>query len=113
VDRRAPLSELHAEANRLIQGGPRAFTALLHRLRGYPIVINEWASWCPNCVFEFPAFQRMATKYGSRVAFVGVDVEADDDQAAAFLRKFPVTYPSYVDPDQSVARSLEASGGYP
>jgi cytochrome c biogenesis protein CcmG, thiol:disulfide interchange protein DsbE len=60
-----------------------------------------------------PAFQRMAVKYGRRVAFVGVDVEDHHDAAAAFLHDFPVTYPSYIDPDQSIARSLEASGLYP
>lgn len=107
------LDELHVRANRLLPGGPQAFTALLVSLRGYPVVVNEWASWCSNCSFESPDFQRMAAKYGTRVAFVGVDVEDHHDAAAAFLRDFPVTYPSYVDPHQSIARSLEASGLYP
>ena len=55
----------------------------------------------------------MAAKYGNRVAFIGVNVEDDHDSAVAFLRKFPVTYPSYVDPHQDITRSLEASGLYP
>lgn len=107
------LAELHVRANQLLSGGPKAFSALLVSLRGYPVVVNEWASWCTNCSYESPQFQRMAAKYGTRVAFVGVDVEDHHDAAAAFLRDFPVTYPSYTDPDQSIARSLEASGLYP
>jgi cytochrome c biogenesis protein CcmG/thiol:disulfide interchange protein DsbE len=108
-----PLAELHKQANRLLPSNPRAFRALLATLRGYPVVVNEWASWCTNCEFEAPDFQRMAVKYGARVAFIGLDVDDAHGAAAAFLHRFPVTYPSYVDPRQSVARSLLASGYYP
>jgi len=107
------LAALHAEADQLIGGGPKAFKALLAGLRGYPVVINEWASWCTNCVFESPAFQRAAVRYGTRVAFIGVDVEDAHDSATAFLHRFPVSYPSYVDHGQAIARSMEASGYYP
>ncbi|MDQ6750710.1 MAG: hypothetical protein M3Z33_08175, partial [Actinomycetota bacterium] len=55
----------------------------------------------------------MAAKYGARIAFVGVNVEDHDDQASAFRRRFPVTYPSYVEPDQSTARAIQASGARP
>ena len=106
-----PLARLHADANRLIRGGPRAFAGLVRSVRGYPIVINEWASWCSNCVFEFPAFQRMAAKYGARVAFVGVNVEDNNGEASAFLRRFPVTYPRYFDPGQNIATATEAVEG--
>jgi len=109
----APLAALHAEPDRLLGGGTGAFKSLLVNLRGYPVVVNEWASWCADCVSEFPAFQRAAVAYGRRVAFVGVDVEDRRSAAGAFLRRFPVTYPSYVDPDQRIAQMIEASGLYP
>jgi len=109
----APLAALHAEPNRLLDGGVSGFRSLLASLRGYPVVVNEWASWCTDCVAEFPAFQRAAVTYGRRVAFVGVDVEDDSSKAVAFLHRFPVTYPSYVDPEQRIAQMIEASGLYP
>jgi thiol-disulfide isomerase/thioredoxin len=108
-----PLANLHSEPNRLLAGGVSGFKSLLARLRGYPVVVNEWASWCTDCVSEFPAFQRAAVAYGRRVAFVGVDVEDEQSRAAAFLRRFPLTYPSYVDPNQRIAQMIEASGLYP
>lgn len=108
-----PLAALHAQAGQLVGGGPAAFKALLVSLKGHPVVVNKWASWCGPCQFEFPAFQRAAVSYGNRVAFVGLDSNDFNEKAASFLRKFPVTYPSYVDPHEDIARSLEAFGYFP
>ncbi len=108
-----PLAALHAQAGKLLHGGPAAFKARLAGLRGYPVVINKWASWCGPCQTEFPAFQRASVSYGKRVAFVGLNGKDHDQAAAAFLRRFPVSYPSYVDPQESIARTLQAATYYP
>lgn len=108
-----PLASLHAQANELLNGGPRAFRARLTGLRGYPVVVNKWASWCGPCQTEFPAFQRAAVKYGRQVAFVGLDGKDGNSSAAAFLGHFPVSYPSYVDPKESIARTIAAATYYP
>jgi thiol-disulfide isomerase/thioredoxin len=107
------LTSLHAQANRLLGGGATAFKALLGRLRGYPVVVNKWASWCGPCQSEFPVFQRVAVTFGRRVAFVGLDGKDHDGAAAAFLRRFPVSYPSYVDPQEGIARTIQAATYYP
>ena len=107
------LASLHGQANKLLSGGPSAFAARLHGLRGYPVVVNKWASWCGPCQTEFPAFQRAAVRYGRQVAFVGIDGKDSDGSAAAFLRRFPVSYPSYVDPSESLARTIQAEIYYP
>jgi cytochrome c biogenesis protein CcmG, thiol:disulfide interchange protein DsbE len=108
-----PLASLHSQANQLLGGGSAAFKARLASLRGYPVVVNKWASWCGPCQTEFPAFQRASVILGRQVAFVGVDGKDHNQAAAAFLRKFPVTYPSYVDPQESIARAIEAATYYP
>ncbi len=108
-----PLAALHARANQLLPGGPTAFKALLSGLRGYPVVVNKWASWCGPCQSEFPAYQRASVVFGRKVAFVGVDGKDHNQAAAAFLKRFPVTYPSYVDPNENIARSIQAATYYP
>jgi cytochrome c biogenesis protein CcmG, thiol:disulfide interchange protein DsbE len=106
----APLTALHTQANRLLPGGPEAFKARLGELRGYPVVVNKWASWCGPCKSEFPAFQKAAVDFGGRVAFVGLNGKADTTtEAASFLNKFPVTYPSYEDPNEAIARTIQAT----
>jgi cytochrome c biogenesis protein CcmG, thiol:disulfide interchange protein DsbE len=94
----APLATLHAQANQLLGGGGSALHARLSALRGWPIVINKWASSCPPCKEEFGAFQRVALKLGRRVAFIGIDSgDTERSEALKFLASYPLSYPSYYD----------------
>jgi thiol-disulfide isomerase/thioredoxin len=102
-----------ADAGQLLRSNPAALHALLHRVRGHPVVINEWASWCDNCRAEAAAFQTASVTFGKRVAFLGVDVADNTKSAKQFLKAFLPAYPNYTDPHQAIARSLEASGYYP
>ena len=77
------------------------------------MVVNKWASWCGPCRSEFPFFQRLGARLGRRVAFLGVDSQDNDADARGFLRRYPVTYPSYSDPDQKVARVFGATLAFP
>jgi cytochrome c biogenesis protein CcmG/thiol:disulfide interchange protein DsbE len=104
----APLAALHRQANALLGGGEGALRARLRALRGHPVVINKWASWCSPCRAEFPVFERVATDRGRRVAFLGLDAQDKAPAAKRFLRGRPLPYPSYEDPDQSLSRTLEA-----
>lgn len=110
-----PLASLYAQGDELLGGGVEAYERRLHSLRGYPVVVNLWASWCGPCRFEFPYFQRAAARYGKRVAFLGVDKEDSDDLAEDFLRERPLPYPSYTDPDEEIAASIDpnATRGLP
>ncbi len=89
-----PLATLHAEASRLIGSEP-ALKARIDSLRGYPIVVNVWASWCPPCRAEFGQFAAASEQYGRQVAFLGADTNDSSGDAAAFLRAHHVSYPSY------------------
>lgn len=107
------LAALHAQGNRLLPGGVDAYERRIASLRGYPVVVNVWASWCGPCRFEFPAFQRLSARYGKRVAFLGIDTQDSDDAARTFLEGMPVPYPSYTDHDKEIADSIGADLGLP
>jgi thiol-disulfide isomerase/thioredoxin len=105
----AELAALHAQANRLLPGSRTAYEARLKQLRGRPVVVNGWASWCGPCRFEFPFLQRASVDLGRSVAFLGIDAEDNATDAKGFLEKFPVSYPSYEDPHDAIAQSLRPS----
>jgi len=108
-----PLARLKAEANQLFDGGPEAFKARLAELRGHPVVVNQWASWCGPCRYEFPFFQRQAEKYDGRVAFLGVDSRDGRGAAEAFLKKYPVPFPHFYDKDTRIARLFGGARAWP
>jgi cytochrome c biogenesis protein CcmG/thiol:disulfide interchange protein DsbE len=108
-----PLAALHDQANELLEGGTDAFDARLRELRGHPVVINKWASWCGPCRAEFPVFQQVATTRGKEIAFMGVDARDKRPAAERFAASFPVPYPSYEDPGEHIARELKAPSNFP
>ncbi len=108
-----PLAALYRQGNELLGGGQDAYEKRIEALRGYPVVVNVWASWCGPCRFEFPTLQQLSAKYGKRVAFLGVNSEDSEDAAHTFLSEAPVPYPSYTDPGGDIKESLGASFGLP
>jgi cytochrome c biogenesis protein CcmG/thiol:disulfide interchange protein DsbE len=109
----APLAALHKQSARLLGGGVPAFEKRLAALRGTPVVINKWASWCWPCRGEFPVFQQVATERGNEIAFVGVNSGDSTQPARDFLASYPVPFPSYLDPDERIARAIKAPANYP
>ena len=106
----APLADLHAQASELLDGSVKKRLA---ELEGHPVVVNKWASWCGPCRAEFPVFQRAATQLGKEVAFLGINASDNREDAGAFLDKYPLPFPSYVDPQEKAARALGLSNSYP
>ncbi|HEY6637770.1 MAG TPA: redoxin family protein [Solirubrobacterales bacterium] len=104
------LAELRAQASQILDGGSDAFDGRLEQLRGTPVVVNKWASWCGPCRFEFPWFQSLAEKRGGQIAFLGVNSNDSSGSAETFLSELPLPYPSYSDPDLKIAQDL---GGPP
>jgi cytochrome c biogenesis protein CcmG, thiol:disulfide interchange protein DsbE len=108
-----PLRQHYARADRLLGGGVPAFRAELRRLRGFPVVVNKWASWCPPCRAEFPYFREQAAGRARQIAFLGVDSNDNDGDAREFLAKLPVGYPSLRDPDSKIAAEFNGVQAFP
>ena len=69
----------------------------LDELRGYPVVLNFWASWCIPCKGEAPYFDAAARAHRGKVAFLGVDIQDLVPDAKRFLDKLDVPYVSVRD----------------
>ncbi len=106
----AALAGLYREPSALLDGGSDAFDKRIDSLRGHPVVVNAWASWCGPCRFEFPFFQKQAVKRGKQVAFVGVNSQDNRGEAKDFLEEYPLPFASYEDPDGDVTRELRVVG---
>ena len=100
---RAPARRAHPPRSPRCTPSPRSCwaaartrsTARLRKLRGYPVVVNKWGSWCAPCRAEFPCFQSQSVKHGKQVAFLGRRRAGQQrERAQRSWSQFPVAYPS-------------------
>jgi cytochrome c biogenesis protein CcmG/thiol:disulfide interchange protein DsbE len=90
----------------VLAGGPVRLTAL----RGRPVIVNFWASWCAPCKRELPELERLSKLLHGRATLVGVDWGDSADRAHGFIRKFGLTYPILGDTDNSVGNDYGLRG---
>jgi peroxiredoxin len=83
----------------------------LAALRGRPVVVNFWATWCDPCVREFPLLRRAATAHRpDRLAVVGVLTNDRPAAARAFVRRHDATWPVAIDARATTATRWGAVG---
>jgi cytochrome c biogenesis protein CcmG/thiol:disulfide interchange protein DsbE len=81
-------------------------------LRGIPVVLNIWASWCDPCKQEAPLLERVWRTEGrpGGTVFLGLDQQDLTGDAHAYMRAYGVDYPNVRDPGSDVPRGYGATG---
>ncbi len=89
----------------------RAGTLTDEDLRGRPVVVNFWASWCIPCREEARLLQATYEEYADEgVVFLGVNIKDSTVDARAFIDEYEMTYPVVSDQNEDLARALGVNG---
>jgi cytochrome c biogenesis protein CcmG, thiol:disulfide interchange protein DsbE len=99
-------------SSKIVEGSPSKLKTTLASMRGKPVVVNYWATWCGPCKSEMPRIVAAATEYAGKVSFLGVDVQDDTASAADFIRRYKMPFRSLSDPDGKI-REAETIRGLP
>lgn len=91
-----------------LQGRPVA----LAELRGRPVLVNFWTSWCDPCREEIPGLESFYRRFGSRMPVVGVNVREPAATVRAFAGQMGMTYPVVRDADGRLSERYRLRG-YP
>ena len=78
--------------------------------RGKPLVVNFWASWCPSCAAEMPAFAKIHRETDGRVAFLGINASDARESAEDLATETGVTYRLAEDPRGEAFQAFGAPG---
>ena len=79
-------------------------------LRGKPIVINFWASWCGPCKQEAPLLREGHERYGDRIEFLGIDIRDARSDAIEFVEEYDLDYQHVRDEDMAIYASYGLTG---
>ena len=86
-------------------------TYTLSQLRGKPVVINFWASWCIPCRDEAPGLERTWQTYRDRgLVILGVDYVDTEEDAKKFIAEFQQTYPNGPDLGTRISQAYRITG---
>jgi len=82
----------------------------LEQLKGRPVVMNFWASWCGPCKMEHPVLEWGSREFGNQAVFLGLIFEDTEDNARQFLSQMGQSFPQLVDPRSQVAVDYGVAG---
>lgn len=85
----------------------------LSELRGAPVILNFWASWCGPCRLEMPHLQESSTEHRDNLVILGVNLtqrENDRAEISAFVDEFDLTFPIVLDEEGTAAKLYNVRG---
>lgn len=85
-------------------------TIRLNELRGTPVVLNFWATWCAPCRRELPALQAAAERYAGRVLILGIDQGEPPETVLPYVEEMALTFPIPMDREMEVAMRYDVRG---
>ncbi|GIV10302.1 MAG: hypothetical protein KatS3mg019_2393 [Fimbriimonadales bacterium] len=85
-------------------------TVELSQLRGKPVFIDFWATWCGPCRRALPHTQKLAEKYGKDAHILTINLREDPDQVRAFLQQNNYTFTVLMDTTGAVGQAYRVSG---
>jgi peroxiredoxin len=87
-------------------------TVSLDQLRGKPVLLNFWATWCPPCIEEMPSLVQLQKALGDKVTILAVSEDADDAAYKQFIRDHNIDLLTVRDPQNS-ANTLYGTFKFP
>jgi thiol-disulfide isomerase/thioredoxin len=78
--------------------------------RSKPLVINFFASWCPNCIAEMPGFQQVHERLGNRVGFLGISQSDSRGASIDLARQTGIRYPTGIDSNGTFYNATGSTG---
>lgn len=82
----------------------------LSDLRGKPVLVNFWATWCVPCVREIPDFVALQAEWGDSIQILGVNLQEPAENARLFVERFGMNYLIGLDRDGEVTRAYKLTG---
>lgn len=79
-------------------------------LRGKPVLINLWATWCGPCVREMPAFERLWEEFGDEIGIIAVNCGDDTETVTEFAEEYGYTFPIALDENLTISMMYPTNG---
>lgn len=82
----------------------------LRSMRGKPVLVNFWTTWCGPCLVSMPALERLSSRLGEKVTVITVDEDEDDGGGAAeYLARHHYRWQNYHDDHKGLFHAFEAT----
>lgn len=75
----------------------------LDQLRGQPVILNFWATWCAPCRFELPELQRIHIEFSGQAQIIGINLGESAEQITPWADELGLTFPLALDENQRIA----------
>ncbi len=113
VSKKNPASETAANTTSSAQAAPNfslqdlnGNTVTLADYKGVkPVVLDFWATWCPNCQRDMPRLNQYYEKYKDQIEVIGVNLQENKSLVEKFVEQRGLTFPIVLDPASLASRS--------